>query len=229
LQANGSRLLAAQTEVANLRVVQLNLEEASEALEECVLVMRLCCLVRQHLRNNKVHAALKALQRLQTAGLHSAVRATSLSQLVMQLTPVLADQVKVEAVKELNSWLSSVRKISVKVGRMLLEGTLERGVKEEAARKSAARRVLGSGDAMFLKATVADEQLPHQKEKKLETEEIAGGEDYEDLLCGVGMDMGPLFRCLYLYCALSSPASSSTAPSLHLPLALLGLSSPAFT
>ncbi len=230
LQADGARLLQAQSDVIEMRQCHSNLEEASQVLDECIAVMRLSCLIRQHLRNNKVHAALEALLRLQSLGLHN-MRATSLSRLVLQLLPVLADQVKSQAVKDFSLWLSVVRKIASKVGRALLEGTLERGVHEEVARQSATRR--GGFSLPLLKGWAAD--TLEDASPKVAPDASAqvsgkgrrdaeGEEEYE--LCGVGIDMGPLFRSLHVFrklgqvCLVTAPFPSNVALPVERPFFL---------
>ena len=215
LQSDGAQLLQAQSDVVDMRQCQSNLEETSQVLDECIAVIRLSCAIRQHLRNDKLHAALEALLRLQSLALHN-MRATSLSRLVLQLLPVLAEEVKMQAVRDFNRWLALVRKRSAKVGRALLEGTLERGVHEEVARQSAARRIHGGSAQPLLKERTGDRKddaLPSDGRggssnaggKRWEHEE----EEEEYQLCGVGVDMGPLFRSLHVFRKLRQVGSAA--------------------
>jgi hypothetical protein len=174
-----------------------NLELASHVLDESIAIMRLTCLVRQHLKKNKIHAAVKALQRMQSLGVQG-MRARVLSRLLQQLVPMLAEEVKEAALKDFNLFLSRLRTMSVKVGRALLEGTLQRRVNEEAARQSATRRLNGTDNIPVLKSHTGggDEDVGVEANVG-RAEEKEKGDDYQ--VCGIGIDMGPLFRGLYLY------------------------------
>lgn len=199
LQSDGARLLQAQSDVLDMRQCQKNLEQTSQVLDECIAVIRLSCTVRQHLRNDKLHAALEALLHLQSLGLHN-MRAPSLWRLLLQSVPVLTDEVKAQAVRDFNRWLALLRKLAAKVGRALLEGTLERGVQEAAARQSASRRVHGGSRLTLLKERTGDVLSDNARGNLSSTASTRSGEDGEEYqLCGVGVEMGPLLRCLHLF------------------------------
>jgi hypothetical protein len=198
LQSNGAELEQAQREVQERRQCRDNLELASHVLDESIAVMRFTCLVRQHLKKNKIHAAVKALQRMQSLGVQG-MRARVLSRLIQQLVPMLAEEVKEAAIKDFNLFLSRLRTMSLKVGRALLEGTLQRRVNEEAARQSATRRLNGTDNNIpVLKSHTggADEDVGVETNVG-RAEEKEKGDDYQ--VCGIGIDMGPMFRGLYLY------------------------------
>jgi len=202
LQSDGAELRQAEREVCEWRQCRDNLQLASHVLDESIAVMRLTLLVRQHLKNNKMHAAVKALQRLQSLGVQG-MRARVQSRLLQQLVPMLAEEVKEEAIKDFNLFLSRLRTMSVKVGRALLEGTLQRRVHEEEARQSATRRLNGSGTLPVLtsRAGGGDEDvvthMGHASGGGTGADEEGEGVDYQ--VCGIAIDMGPLFRSLYLF------------------------------
>ena len=211
LQSDGAHLLQAQSEVADLRQRRGKLDEACVVLDESIAMMRLCCRIRHHLGKNKVHAALKALQRLEAELAAQSLRDTAISRLLQASLPVLADEVKAQALKEFNSWLGEVRQMARKVGLALLEGTLERGVQEEVARQVASQCLQGGGTALLFgvggerdgnhlvagsQAWTGDATRPRAR-LEADGEKEEGDNEYE--LCGVPMDMGPLYRCLYLF------------------------------
>lgn len=215
LQSDGARLLQAQSDVLDMRQCQTNLEQTCQVLDECIAVIRLTCAVRQHLRNDKLHAALEALLHLQSLGLHN-MRAPSLWRLLRQLLPALTEEVKAQAVRDFNRWLALLRKLAAKVGRALLEGTLERGVQEAAARQSASRRVNGGSCLPLLKDRTGDVLSDNARGNSSGSVSTRSGEDGEAYqICGVGVEMGPLLMCLHLFRRLGQVGRAH--PMLHLP------------
>ena len=97
---------------------------------------------------------------------------TAISRLLQASLPVLADEVKAQALKEFDSWLGEVRQMARKVGLSLLEGTLERGVQEEVARQVAAHKAAEAEKMRFTRAALMankksqDAQIRNLKERK---------------------------------------------------------------
>jgi hypothetical protein len=187
LQRTGKNFMEAGEAVLELQGARDNLDLAEEVLDECTGVLMLCEQAQRMLKQNRFLSALKVLKRIQGLKLRR-MRAVSFGRYIETKLPWMLDRVRECAMKEFNDFLSSLRSVSTKVGQLAMELTQERSFREEEAKKQATKHVAVARDKASLDLRAFD------------PERAAQGQQREALpLKQLGLDFGPIFRCLEVH------------------------------
>lgn len=99
------------------RGVRQNINEAKDALNDCLEVLRLTNQVEDLLSQKKYYAALRALDELQSVHLE-AVTQYKLSEIIQRSIPVTQKKIAETVMTDLNTWLFRVREMSQYLGEL---------------------------------------------------------------------------------------------------------------
>jgi len=99
------------------RGVRQNINEAKDALDDCLEVLRLTNQVEDLLSQKKYYAALRALDELQNVHLQ-AVTQYQLSEIIQRSIPVTQKKIAETVMTDLNTWLFRIREMSQYLGEL---------------------------------------------------------------------------------------------------------------
>jgi len=184
VEASTDKLAQHKKALVDFRAVQRNIEAASQAIKDCLEVLRSSNRVHELLAENKHYAALRALDELSQVHLREAPR-YNIVEIIEQSVPatqrLIADAVK----KALINWLSELRDASPFAGEIAMYNTTERRAR--------------------LKARALNDPAMHGVIVNSAVEAVAEEEQAEDPLNSehLKLDFSPLFEALYIFEALN--------------------------
>lgn len=183
IQTSTERLLEQKRALVESRNVRQNIDEATQALNNCLEVLRLANHVHELLAKKNHYGALRALDELQNVHLRQITR-YKLADLIQGSVPATQKLISDAVMTDLNTWLYWIRETSQFLGEVAFYHTeLRRTRQKDRAEKTPHLGNVKLNSAIEL---VADE-----------TEEF-------DLLDNdeVQVDFSPLFECLHIHEAL---------------------------
>ncbi|KAF1362239.1 exocyst complex subunit Sec15-like protein [Lizonia empirigonia] len=125
IQESIEKLATQKKALVDSRGVRQNINEATQALNACLNVLRIANQVQDMLRDKNYYAALRALDELQTIHLKEISR-FKIANLIERSVPQTQDQIR-EAVKtDLSTWLYRIRESSQFLGEVSFYYTDER-------------------------------------------------------------------------------------------------------
>lgn len=165
------------------RGVRQNIDEATQALKDCLEVLRLANQVHDLLGKKNHYAALRALDELQNVHLREVTR-YKIAEMIERSVPATQRLIAEAVMTDLNTWLYRIRETSQFLGEVAFYHTeMRRARQKERAEEDA---YLGS---FKLNSAI----------------ELVADEDHEfDVLNNdeVQVDFSPLFECLHIHDAL---------------------------
>lgn len=185
-QSSTDNLAAQKKNLVDSRSVRQNIDESSEALKECLEVLRLSNQVHDLVAKQKHYAALRALDELQSSLRIRETARYKIGDLIEKSIPATQRMIAEAVMNDLNTWLYRIRDVSQYIGEVAFYHTEQRRSrqKERVAKDS----YLGNFKLNSAIELVADE-----------TEEYDVLNDEEAQL---HVDFSPLFECIHIYDAL---------------------------
>ncbi|KAF1915430.1 exocyst complex subunit Sec15-like-domain-containing protein [Ampelomyces quisqualis] len=117
IQESIEKLAEQKKSLVDSRGVRQNINEATQALNACLNVLRIANQVQDMLREKNYYAALRALDELQTVHL-KAIDRYKIANMIEKSVPQMQDQIR-EAVKtDLSTWLYRIRESSQFLGEV---------------------------------------------------------------------------------------------------------------
>ena len=165
------------------RVVRQNINDAEEALQDCLEVLRLANQVHDLLAQKSYYSALRALEELQKIQLQR-ITPYKIAELVQKSVPATNKLIADAVMDDLNTWLFRIRETSQFIGEVAFFHTEQRRTRQ----KGRAEKVTTLNNFKLNSAVeyVADED---------EELDILDNDD-------VQADFTPLFECIHIHDAL---------------------------
>ncbi len=183
IQSSTEKLAQQKRTLVDSRGVRQNIDEASQALKDCLEVLRLANHVHDLLAKKNHYAALRALDELQNVHIKE-VKQYKIADLIQKSVPVTKKLIADAVMTDLNTWLYRIREISQFLGEVAFYHTeTRRSRQKERAEKSDELRRYNLNSAIEL---VCDES---EEFDILDNEEVQ-------------VDFTPLFECLHIHDAL---------------------------
>ncbi|RMZ91963.1 hypothetical protein DV736_g783, partial [Chaetothyriales sp. CBS 134916] len=136
IQSSTEKLVDHKKALVEARGVRQNIDEANQALQDCIEVLHLANQVQELLDKKKYYAALRALDELQNVHLRN-VSQYKLSDLIQQSVPETQDKIANEVMKDLNTWLFRIREVCQYLGELSFYHTnLRKERQQERAEKT---------------------------------------------------------------------------------------------
>ncbi|RMD41464.1 hypothetical protein DV735_g3672, partial [Chaetothyriales sp. CBS 134920] len=180
IQSSTEKLVEQKKALVEARGVRQNIDEANQALQDCIEVLHLANQVQELLDKKKYYAALRALDELQNVHLRN-VSQYKLSELIQQSVPETQDKIASEVMKDVNTWLFRIREVCGYLGELSFYHTK---LRKERQKERA-------------------EQTPYLSQFKLNSaiELVADEREEIDLFKNevLEIDFSPLFEALHIH------------------------------
>ena len=183
IHASTERLLEQKKALVESRNVRRNIDEATEALNDCLEVLRLANHVHEVLAKKNHYGALRSLDELQKVHLKQISR-YKLAEMIQASVPATQKLISDAVMTDLNTWLYRIRETSQFLGEVAFYHTeLRRTRQKERAEKMSLLGQFKLNSAIELVADEVDEF------DVLDNDEVQ-------------VDFTPLFECLHIHEAL---------------------------
>lgn len=183
IQSSTEKLAAQKKALVDSRGVRQNIDEATQALQDCLEVLRLANQVHDLSSKKSHYAALRALDELQNVHLKEITR-FKIAEMIQKSVPATKKLIAEAVMTDLNTWLYRIRETSQFLGEVAFYHTEQRRSRlKDRADKFAYPHTLKLDSALEL---VSDEN---------EEFDVLDNED-------VQVDFTPLFECLHIHDAL---------------------------
>ncbi|KZF21262.1 exocyst complex subunit Sec15-like protein [Xylona heveae TC161] len=183
IQASTEKLAEHKKALVDSRSVRQNIDEAAQALEDCLEVLRLTNHVHDLLATKNHYAALRALDELQNVHLRE-VPQYKIAEMIQKSVPAIQKLIAEAVMTDLKTWLFRIRETSQFLGEVAFYHTeLRRTRQKERAEKDPFFRNFKLNSAMDLVSDETDEF------DVLDNDEVQ-------------VDFSPLFECLHIHEAL---------------------------
>lgn len=180
IQASTQRLMEQKKALVEIKGVRQNIDDARNAIHDCLEVLRLVNQVDELLSQKKYYAALRALDELQNVHTQ-AVTQYRLSEMIQRSVPVTQKKIAEAVMSDLNTWLYRVREMSQYLGELAFYHTnLRKTRMKDRADKTPYLSHFKLNSAIEL---VGDE---HEEFDLLKSEDLE-------------VDFTPLFEALHIY------------------------------
>ena len=183
IQSSTEKLAEQKKALVESRGVRQNIDEATQALRDCLEVLRLANQVHDLLSKKSHYSALRALDELQNVHLKE-ITQYKIAEMIQKSVPATKKLIAEAVMTDLNTWLFRIREISQLLGEVALYHTEQRRSRQK-----------GRADA-----------LPDLSDFKLNSAiELVSDETEEfDILDNevVQVDFTPLLECLHIHEAL---------------------------
>ncbi len=183
IQSSTENLAEQKKALVESREVRQNIDEATQALQDCLEVLRLANQVHDLLGKKSHYSALRALDELQNVQLKE-VTQYKIAEMIQKSVPAIKKLMTEAVMTDLNTWLFRIRETSQFLGEVAFYHTEQRRTRQkERAEKWSSLSNFKLNSAIEL---VSDEN---------EEFDILDNED-------VQVDFTPLFECLHIHEAL---------------------------
>ena len=183
IQASTEKLAEQKKALVESRAVRQNIDEATQALQDCLEVLRLANQVHDLLSRKSHYAALRALDELQNVHLKE-VTQYKIADLIQKSVPATKKLIADAVMADLNTWLFRIRETSQFLGEMAFYHTEQRRTRQkDRAETSPYLTNFKLNSAIELVSDEADEF------------DVLDNDD-------VQVDFTPLFECLHIHNAL---------------------------
>ncbi|PNS15560.1 hypothetical protein CAC42_819 [Sphaceloma murrayae] len=183
IETSTERLAQQKKALVDSRGVRQNIDETSQALKDCLEVLRLSNQVHDLLAKKNHYAALRALDELKHVHLREVTR-YKIAEMVEQSVPATQRMIADAVMKDLNTWLFRLREVSQFLGEMAFYQT---GLRRDRLKERTEQNDIFSG----LRLNSAVEAVADESEEF----DMLNNED-------VQVDFTPLFEALYIHDAL---------------------------
>ncbi|KAF2231919.1 exocyst complex subunit Sec15-like protein [Viridothelium virens] len=187
IQSSTEKLLEQKRALVESRSVRQSIDETSQALQDCLEVLKLANQVHDLLAQKNHYAALRALDELQNVHLRAVTR-YKIAEMIEKSVPATQRLIAEAVMSDLNSWLFRIRETSQYVGEVAFYHTQMRRQRQKD-------RLEISEYAGNFKLNSAIELVAD------ETEEFdVLNNDNEEV--EIEVDFTPLFECMHIHNAL---------------------------
>lgn len=183
IQSSTEKLAEQKKALVDSRGVRQNIDEATQALRDCLEVLRLANHVHDVLSRKSHYSALRALDELQNVHL-KAVTQYKIAEMIQKSVPATKKLIAEAVMTDLNTWLFRIRETSQFLGEVAFYHTEQRRSRQKD-------RVEALPDLKKFKLNSAIELVSDEAEEF----DILDNED-------VQVDFTPLFECLHIHNAL---------------------------
>lgn len=183
IQASTENLAEPKKALVDSRGVRQNIDEATQALRDCLEVLRLANQVHDLLGKKSHYSALRALDELQNVHLKE-ITQYKIAKMIQKSVPATKKLVAEAVMTDLNTWLFRIRETSQFLGEVAFYHTEQRRTRQ----KDRANSLTGLSN---FKLNSAVELVSDETEEF----DILDNED-------VQVDFTPLFECLHIHNAL---------------------------
>ena len=183
IQSSTENLAEQKKAFVESRGVRQNIDEATQALRDCLEVLRLANQVHDLLIKKSHYSALRALNELQDVHLKE-ITQYKIAEMIQKSVPATKKLIADAVMTDLNTWLFRIRETSQFLGEVAFYHTEQRRTRQ----KGRAETVPDLGD---FKLNSAIELVSDETEEF----DILDNED-------VQVDFTPLFECLHIHKAL---------------------------
>ncbi|KAI9769302.1 MAG: hypothetical protein M1835_006726 [Candelina submexicana] len=183
IQLSTEKLAQQKRTLVDSRGVRQNIDEATQALKDCLEVLRLANHVHDLLAKKNHYAALRALDEMQNVHIKE-VTQFKIADLIQRSVPVTKKMIADAVMTDLNTWLYRIRETSQFLGEVAFFHT-------ESRRSRQKERAERSDELKSYKLNSAIELVCDESEEFdiLDNEEVQ-------------VDFTPLFECLHIHDAL---------------------------
>ncbi|KAF2206836.1 hypothetical protein CERZMDRAFT_103003 [Cercospora zeae-maydis SCOH1-5] len=183
IEASTEKLAEQKKALVESRSVRQNIDDATQALKDCLEVLRLANQVHDLLGKKNHYAALRALDELQNVHLREVTR-YKIAEMIERSVPATQRMIAEAVTQDLHTWLYRIRETSQFLGEVAFYHTeMRRARQRERGEKDEYLGSFGLNSAVEL---VADED---------EEFDVLNNEE-------VQVDFSPLFECLHIHDAL---------------------------
>jgi exocyst complex component 6 len=183
IQTSTERLASQKKALVDSRGVRNNIDEASQALKDCLEVLRLANQVHDLLAKGNHYAALRALDEVQNVHLKE-ITHYKIAEMIQKSVPAMHKMISEAVMTDLNTWLYRIRETSQFLGEVAFYHTETRRTRQrEHMERTSYSRTFKLNSAIEL---VCDES---EEFDILDNEEVQ-------------VDFTPLFECLHIHEAL---------------------------
>lgn len=183
IEASTEKLAEQKKALVDSRGVRSNIDETTQALKDCLEVLRLANQVHDLLGRKNHYAALRALDELQNVHLREVTR-YKIAEMIERSVPATQRLIADAVMSDLNTWLFRIRETSQFLGEVAFYHTkLRRSRQKERGEKN---ETLGGHSLNSAVELVADEA---------EECDVLNNDE-------VQVDFSPLFECLHIHDAL---------------------------
>lgn len=177
------KLAEQKKSLVDSRGVRQNIDEATQALRDCLEVLRLANQVHDLLSKKSHYSALRALDELQNVHLKE-ITQYKIAEMIQKSVPATKKLIAEAVMTDLNTWLFRIRETSQFLGEVAFYHTEQRKSRQKG-------RVEALPDLSDFKLNSAIELVSDETEEF----DILENED-------VQVDFTPLFECLHIHQAL---------------------------
>ena len=180
IQASTKRLAEQKKRLVESRSHRQNIDETSQAIQDCLEVLRLANQVHDLLIKKNHYAALRALDELQNVHLKG-VNQYKIAEMIQRSVPSTQRAIAEAVMSDLNTWLYRIREMSQYLGEIALYHTDLR--KTRRKQRAEVIPLLGRFKLNSAIELVSDE---HEEYDLLQNDELQ-------------VDFTPLFECLHIH------------------------------
>ena len=183
IQSSTEKLAGQKKALVDSRGVRQNIDEATQALRDCLEVLRLANQVHDLLSRKSHYSALRALDELQNVHLKE-ITQYKIAEMIQKSVPATKKLIAEAVMTDLNTWLFRIRETSQFLGEVAFYHTEQRRTRQKD-------RAEALPDLSNFKLNSAIELVSDETEEF----DILDNED-------VQVDFTPLFECLHIHNAL---------------------------
>ena len=183
IQSSTEKLAEQKKALVDSRGVRQNIDEATQALRDCLEVLRLANQVHDLLGKKSHYSALRALDELQNVHLKE-ITQYKIAEMIQKSVPATKKLIAEAVMTDLNTWLFRIRETSQFLGEVAFYHTEQRRNRQK-------ERADGSPYLANFKLNSAIELVSDETEEF----DILDNDD-------VQVDFTPLFECLHIHKAL---------------------------
>lgn len=183
IQSSTEKLAEQKKALVDSRGVRQNIDEATQALRDCLDVLRLANQVHDLLSRKSRYSALRALDELQSVHLKE-ITQYKIAEMIQKSVPATKKLIAEAVMTDLNTWLFRIRETSQFLGEVAFYHTEQRRTRQKD-------RAEALPDLSNFKLNFAIELVSDETEEF----DILDNED-------VQVDFTPLFECLHIHNAL---------------------------
>ncbi len=183
IQSSTEKLAEQKKALVDSRGVRQNIDEATQALRDCLEVLRLANQVHDLLSRKSHYSALRALDELQNVHLKE-ITQYKIAEMIQKSVPATKKLIAEAVMTDLNTWLFRIRETSQFLGEVAFYHTEQRRTRQKD--RAEALPTLSNFRLNSAIELVSDET---------EEFDILDNED-------VQVDFSPLFECLHIHNAL---------------------------
>jgi len=180
IEASTEKLAEQKKALVDSRGVRQNIDDTTQALKDCLEVLRLANQVYDLLSKKNHYAALRALDELQNVHLREVTR-YKIAEMIERSVPATQRLIAEAVMTDLNTWLYRIRETSQFLGEVAFYHTEMR--RERQKKRLETDEYLGSFQLNSAVELVADE---------VEEFDVLNNEE-------VQVDFTPLFECLHIH------------------------------